>query len=363
MLSAKTFNAKEQRPWHLETGTVTASAPRGGGATGVLAARTRILAIASRRRTVPSARGQNTSRQPSATGTNLPMRRHVARDDEIGRGRTNRRAPVTRNQTIEGRGPANPRRRTIDRGRRNRQGLEHSESRGRARSRAVPDDLDNQPAPIETIDRGRTDRVAVAQARLARAATNPRAERPVVRRGETGRLAATSVRGPEALPGLSANRSRLAAGSRVRDSTGRLARSGTTIRIGTRRLMISHLVLMKPRPDLSADERRGFIDAFERAVTGIPTVRGVRVGDRVVHGAGYEQSAPAMEYIAVIDFDDLAGLQAYLHHPAHEELSVWFRQSLTAAFVYDFEVGGVEELRTGRFSASSGASGVLDSQG
>jgi hypothetical protein len=114
--------------------------------------------------------------------------------------------------------------------------------------------------------------------------------------------------------------------------------------------MISHLVLMKPRPDLTADERQAFMDAFERALTEIPGVRGVRVGDRVLHGAGYEQSAPAMEYIAVIDFDDLEDLQAYLRHPAHEQLGACFRQSLSAALVYDFQVGGVEELRTGRFS-------------
>jgi len=113
--------------------------------------------------------------------------------------------------------------------------------------------------------------------------------------------------------------------------------------------MVSHLVLMNPRPDLSALERRGFIDAFEKAVSEIPTVRAVRIGNRIMHGAGYEPSAPAMSVIAVIDFDDLAGLQAYLSHPAHEELGAWFRRSLSAAQVYDFQVGGVDELRTGRF--------------
>ena len=113
--------------------------------------------------------------------------------------------------------------------------------------------------------------------------------------------------------------------------------------------MVSHLVLMQPRPDLSAADRRGFIEAFERALREIPTVRGVRIGDRLTHGAGYEQIGPAMNYVAVIDFDDLAGLQAYLRHPAHEELGAWFGRSLSAALVYDFEVGGIEALQTGRF--------------
>ena len=111
--------------------------------------------------------------------------------------------------------------------------------------------------------------------------------------------------------------------------------------------MLTHLVLMKPRPDLTDADRAALIAAFERAVGEIPTVRGVRVGRRVRHGAAYEQVAlDAADYI---DFDDLAGLQSYLRHPAHDELGVRFGRSLSAALVYDFEVGGVEELRAGRF--------------
>jgi hypothetical protein len=109
--------------------------------------------------------------------------------------------------------------------------------------------------------------------------------------------------------------------------------------------MVSHVVLMKPRADLSPVERQALIDAFERAMREIPDVRGVRVGRRVRHGAGYEQSAPdSGDYLVAIDFDDLAGLQAYLRHPAHEALGVSFNRSLSSALVYDFEMGGVEGL-------------------
>ena len=104
--------------------------------------------------------------------------------------------------------------------------------------------------------------------------------------------------------------------------------------------MVSHIVLMKPRADLSVDGRAAFVDAFERAIREIPTVRTVRIGRRVTHGAGYEQTSPdAADYLAVIDFDDLAGLQTYLRHPAHDELGARFGQSLSAATVYDFEWG------------------------
>jgi hypothetical protein len=117
--------------------------------------------------------------------------------------------------------------------------------------------------------------------------------------------------------------------------------------------MVTHVVLMKPRPDLSPEERRGLIDAFERAIAEISTVRGVRIGRRLVHGAGYEQQSPdTADFFIVIDFDDLEGLHTYLHHPVHEALGVRFGQSLASAMVYDFEVGGVEELRAGRFLQS-----------
>lgn len=109
--------------------------------------------------------------------------------------------------------------------------------------------------------------------------------------------------------------------------------------------MVSHVVLMKPRADLSPAERQALVDAFERAIREIPDVRGVRVGRRVLHGAGYEQSAPdSADYLVTIDFDDVAGLQAYLSHPAHTALGASFNESLRSAFVYDFEVGGLGDL-------------------
>ena len=102
-----------------------------------------------------------------------------------------------------------------------------------------------------------------------------------------------------------------------------------------------HLVLMKPRADLSSGDRQALVDAFNRAVREIPSVRDVRMGRRVTHGAAYEASAPdSADFLVSIGFDDLAGLQAYLRHPAHEELGARFRESLSAALVYDFEMDG-----------------------
>jgi hypothetical protein len=109
--------------------------------------------------------------------------------------------------------------------------------------------------------------------------------------------------------------------------------------------MITHLVLLKPRTDLSEPERRAFVTAFARAVREIPTVRHVRIGSRVLSGAGYEQGMPdTADFLAAIDFDDLDGLQAYLRHDTHKELGILFGRSLSGALVYDFEVGGLEVL-------------------
>jgi hypothetical protein len=109
--------------------------------------------------------------------------------------------------------------------------------------------------------------------------------------------------------------------------------------------MVSHLVLMKPRTDLLPADRRALVDAFERAIREIATVRDVRVGRRLTHGAGYEQAMPdTADYLIVMDFDDVAGLLTYLRHPAHEALGTRFNRALSSALVFDFEVGGVNSL-------------------
>ena len=109
--------------------------------------------------------------------------------------------------------------------------------------------------------------------------------------------------------------------------------------------MVSHVVVMKPRLDLSSGERQSLVAAFSRAVREIPSVRQVRVGRRIAHGAVDEERTPGSEdYLIVLDFDDVAALRRYLSHPAHEELARRFNQSLSSALIYDFEVWGGDEL-------------------
>lgn len=103
--------------------------------------------------------------------------------------------------------------------------------------------------------------------------------------------------------------------------------------------MISHVVLFRPKADLSQADRAALIAAFKAAATEIASVRGVRAGRRVTHGAGYEETTADLDILIVIDFDDLDGLQAYLRHPAHAELGARFNQAMDSGLVYDFEVG------------------------
>jgi hypothetical protein len=108
--------------------------------------------------------------------------------------------------------------------------------------------------------------------------------------------------------------------------------------------VIAHVVLFRPRPDLSADDRRAFIDALDRAVRGAPTLRRAHVGARIRIGAQYEQlPQPSFPYAAILEFDDRAGLDAYLSHEVHQELGARFYASAEAVLVYDFEM--TEDVR------------------
>jgi hypothetical protein len=108
--------------------------------------------------------------------------------------------------------------------------------------------------------------------------------------------------------------------------------------------MIVHIVLFTPRDDLGPSERQRLAASFEHAVRTIPTVRGVTVGKRVIHNARDEDRSDDPAFVAVVAFDDLGGLQQYLQHAAHEELSGHFRRSFSSAAVYDFEVASLDAL-------------------
>ena len=103
--------------------------------------------------------------------------------------------------------------------------------------------------------------------------------------------------------------------------------------------MIAHVVLFRVRSDMPSAERRKLIDAYAVALRDIPTIRRARVGERVTVGRPYEQMTQMdLPYAAILEFDDLAGVRAYLDHPAHEEVSTRFFAAIAESVIYDFEM-------------------------
>lgn len=108
--------------------------------------------------------------------------------------------------------------------------------------------------------------------------------------------------------------------------------------------MVFHIVLFRPRPDLGTADRTSLLGSLHAALEAIPTIRRFHVGRRLVHGAGYEALMPvSLDFSAVIEFDDLEGLRAYLEHPAHRALGSQFMQSLESSAIFDYEMLSAEE--------------------
>jgi len=103
-------------------------------------------------------------------------------------------------------------------------------------------------------------------------------------------------------------------------------------------VVISHVVLFRPRPSLTADQRHTLVNALRRAVEGIPQVKRATIGKRLLlDRPGYEkQMAEHYEYSAILEFDSEADLRAYLDDPDHAELGRLLFTSADAVLAYDF---------------------------
>lgn len=110
--------------------------------------------------------------------------------------------------------------------------------------------------------------------------------------------------------------------------------------------MISHVVLFRPKPSLSVEQRTTMADALRGAVEGIAQIRRFTVGKRILlNRAGYEtQMAEHYEYSAILEFDTEADLRAYLDHPAHDQLGKLLFTSAEAVLAYDFAGVRLDDL-------------------
>jgi hypothetical protein len=107
--------------------------------------------------------------------------------------------------------------------------------------------------------------------------------------------------------------------------------------------MLIHVVLFRPKLGISETDRTAMFAALNEAAREIPTVRRFHIGSRVTHGATYETvMTQDFPFAAIIEFDDVAGLQTYLRHPKHEALGRLFYQLQAAALAYDYEVKALQ---------------------
>lgn len=109
--------------------------------------------------------------------------------------------------------------------------------------------------------------------------------------------------------------------------------------------MIAHIVLFKPRPDLSHSDRQALLDAVRLAFTNIEEIRRVRIGRRRILGRPYDALARVdFEFAVVIEFASERELRAYLEHPAHIELGRYFGEMAEAALAYDYAMVEPERI-------------------
>jgi hypothetical protein len=96
--------------------------------------------------------------------------------------------------------------------------------------------------------------------------------------------------------------------------------------------VISHIVLFRPRADVTPAEQRAFVVALEEACRRVPTIRRATIGRSLPSDNGHD-----FPYTAVMEFDDEAGFTAYLAHPLHVPLATLFRQTCAATMVVNAE--------------------------
>ena len=103
--------------------------------------------------------------------------------------------------------------------------------------------------------------------------------------------------------------------------------------------MIAHIVLFRPKADLSEDQRRAFVTALEYSLVNIPLIKRARVGRRLTIGRLYDQqNTQDFPFVAILEFDSEVDLRAYLEHPAHQMLGAQFYVTADAALVFDYEL-------------------------
>lgn len=96
--------------------------------------------------------------------------------------------------------------------------------------------------------------------------------------------------------------------------------------------MIRHLVLFRFRDELDTAQVADAVAAFRALQTQIPVVRAFEDGPNL----SPEGLAQGFSHAFLLDFDDVAGRDAYLHHPAHQAFVRFIQPRIDQALVFDW---------------------------
>ena len=108
--------------------------------------------------------------------------------------------------------------------------------------------------------------------------------------------------------------------------------------------MIAHVVLFRPKNAVADAARDAFVAAIVAARVATPSIRRFWVGRRLADEApSYALPTADFPFAAVVEFDDRAGLVAYLQHPAHVALGQALHATVDAALVFDYEAADAAE--------------------
>jgi hypothetical protein len=107
--------------------------------------------------------------------------------------------------------------------------------------------------------------------------------------------------------------------------------------------VISHIVLLHIRPDLSEHDRARALETLRDSAAAIPEIRRVQLGRRIKTGLpGYEQlMTEDFDVALIVDVDNVDALRRYLAAPAHQDLGALFYTATTAALAYDYQIEDV----------------------
>jgi hypothetical protein len=83
------------------------------------------------------------------------------------------------------------------------------------------------------------------------------------------------------------------------------------------------------------------MDAWTTALREIPSIARAHIGPRIRIGRSYEELIRTdFPYAAILEFDHVDALRAYLDHPAHDAISTRFFAAIADTLIYDFEMDG-----------------------